>query len=318
MTHWQPSADLGRLRTRAALLARIREFFAARGVLEVETPLLCSAGVTDPAVESLTVTGGASLESPRLLQTSPEYAMKRLLAACGEPVFQVARAFRDGEAGPRHNPEFTLLEWYRLGFDHHALMDEVAELVRHCLEYRPVRRYSYRQLFLERLGVDPMTAGSDDLEDAARGHVDVGDITGGRDLWLDVLMTHVIEPQLAGEGLCFVFDYPPSRAALSRIVRVDGVDVGQRFELYVDGLELANGYRELTDAAEQRRRFEHDNALRRERGQLERAVDERLLDALEHGLPDCSGVALGLDRLVMLAAGADHIRDILAFDWERS
>lgn len=315
MTHWQPSADLGRLRTRAGLLGRIRGFFAARGVLEVETPLLCSAGVTDPAIESLTVTGGASLESPRLLQTSPEYAMKRLLAAHGEPLFQIARAFRDGEAGPRHNPEFTLLEWYRPGFDHHALMDEVAELVRHCLGHRPLRRYSYRQLFLERLGVDPMTAGSDDLEHTARGHIDAGDITGGRDLWLDVLMTHVIEPQLAGEGLCFVFDYPASQAALSRIVRFDGVDVGQRFELYVDGLELANGFRELTDAAEQRRRFEHDNALRRERGQTERAVDERLLAALEHGLPDCSGVALGLDRLVMLAAGADHIRDVLAFDW---
>jgi len=303
---------------RAGLLGRIRGFFAARGVLEVETPLLCSAGVTDPAIESLTVTGGASLESPRLLQTSPEYAMKRLLAAHGEPVFQIARAFRDGEAGPRHNPEFTLLEWYRPGFDHHALMDEVAELVQHCLGHRPLRRYSYRQLFLERLGVDPMAAGSGDLEDAARRHVDVGDITGGRDLWLDVLMTHVIEPQLAGEGFCFVFDYPASRAALSRILRVDGVDVGQRFELYVDGLELANGYRELTDAAEQRRRFERDNALRRERGQPERAVDERLLAALEHGLPDCSGVALGLDRLVMLAAEVDHIRDVLAFDWAGS
>jgi len=315
---WEPAAGLQALRARAALLARIREFFRARGVLEVETPLLCSAGVGDPAIENFLVERGSSLAAPRYLQSSPEYAMKRLLAAGSGPIYQVARAFRDGEAGGRHNPEFSLLEWYRPGWDQHRLMTEVAELVLECLGERPVEYLSYRELLRRELGLDPFLADAAELEARARAELDPGNLSGDRDLWLDLLVSHLVEPRLAGRGLCFVYDYPASQAALARVDESGGVAVARRFELYVDGLELANGYRELGDAAEQRRRFAADNARRRRRGQPERPADERLLAALAAGLPDCSGVALGVDRLLMLQTGRSDIREVLAFDWSRS
>ena len=314
---WQSAASAALLRERAALYHDIRTFFNARDVLEVETPLLCSTGVTDPSLEPLVVTTGESVGSPRYLQTSPEYAMKRLLADGSGPIFQIARAFRDGEAGSRHNPEFSLLEWYRPGFDHHQLMAEVAGLVQACLGALPLEKLSYRQLFQDTLALDPFTASTEDLQERARAEIDVGALAGDRDLWLDLLMSHLVEPQLATRGLCFVYDYPASQAALARIVEQDGASVGQRFEVYVNGLELANGYHELSDALEQRARFAADNARRREYGLAQRALDERLLSALDSGLPDCSGVALGLDRLLMLRAGIDDIRQVLAFDWER-
>ncbi len=315
---WQPSAKLDTLRARAGLLGRIRNFFASREILEVETPLLCNAGVTDPALEPLTVERGSSIAESRFLQTSPEYAMKRLLASHGQPIFQLAKAFRDGEAGARHNPEFTILEWYRPGFDHHELMAEVAELVRYCIGGRELHTYSYRQLFRELLSVDPFTATVAELQALASSRIDTGTLTGDKDLWLDLLMSHVVEPQLATRDMCFVHDYPASQAALAQISEVDGVQVGHRFELYVDGLELANGYRELTDPAEQRLRFDRDNLQRRDRGLAQRPLDERLLAAMAHGLPQCSGVALGVDRLLMLASGHADIRDVLAFDWARA
>ena len=315
---WQPTADIESIRERAELLARLRQFFANRTVLEVETPLLCRSGITDPSIEPLIVPRGDSPGQPRFLQTSPEYAMKRLLAAFGEPIYQISKAFRNGEAGSRHNPEFSLLEWYRPGFDHHRLMDEVADLVRCCLGELPLRKYSYRQLFHEHLQLDPFTAPIAELEKTARRHLDPGSLSGDRDMWLDLLMSHVLEPQLGNEDISFIYDYPASQAALSRVVYADGVWVAQRFELYVEGIELANGYCELIDAQEQRQRFERDNVLRLERGQCERPLDERLLAALAHGVPDCSGVALGIDRLLMLVTGATDIKDVLAFDWERS
>jgi elongation factor P--(R)-beta-lysine ligase len=314
---WRPAANLDTLRQRAELLASLRQFFADRQVLEVETPLLCSSGITDPAIEPFTASDELSQQS-RFLQTSPEYAMKRLLAAVGEPIFQISKAFRSGEAGSRHNPEFSLLEWYRPGYDHHDLMQEVADLVCHSLGERRQCKYSYRELFQQRLQLDPFTVPVAELEAAARRHLDPGSVSGDRELWLDLLMSHVLEPQLGDGAICFIYDYPPAQAALARIVQADDVWVGQRFELYVDGLELANGYCELTDAAEQRLRFEGDNNRRLARGQRERPVDERLLAALAHGLPPCSGVALGIDRLLMLRCGTSDIRDVLAFDWERS
>ena len=309
-------ADRGQLQARAGLLALIRSFFVARDILEVDTPLLCRSGVTDSSIEPLTVERGASIDRPRFLQSSPEYAMKRLLAAGSGAIYQLARAFRDGEAGIRHNPEFTLLEWYRPGYDHHQLMAEVAELVSACLGERPLRKFSYRQLFEQQLAIDPFTASVSDLMGLARQHIDTGIVSGDRDLWLDLLMSHVLEPQLAGLGMCFIYDYPASQAALAQVAEVDGLPVGQRFELYVDGMELANGYFELTDAAEQRRRFEQDNLRRREYGLPERPLDEHLLAALEQGLPSCSGVALGVDRLLMLVMGEPDIRNVLTFDWE--
>ena len=313
---WRPAADLNVIRQRAELLTKIRQFFSHRNILEVETPLLSRGGITDPSIEPFLVPCTDENGSSRFLQTSPEYAMKRLLAAYGEPIFQIGKAFRDGEAGPRHNPEFSLLEWYRPGFDHHRLMNEVADLVGSCLGQRSLQKFSYRELFLERLQIDPFVVPVAELEVAARSHLDPGNVSGDRELWLDLLMSHIIEPQL--HGMCFVYDYPAPQAALSRIVKVNDVDVGQRFELYVDGIELANGYCELTDATEQRRRFEVDNARRGERNQPERPIDEHLLAALEHGLPYCSGVALGVDRLLMLSTEKSDIRDVLAFDWGRA
>jgi elongation factor P--(R)-beta-lysine ligase len=315
---WAPGATGETLRARARLLTSIRDFFHSRDVLEVETPLLCSSAVTDPAIESLRVSGGVSLPMPRYLQTSPEYAMKRLLAADVGAIFQIARAFRDGEAGARHNPEFSLLEWYRPGFDHHQLMTEVAQLLCHCLGDQPVQRFTYREIFEQYLNIDPFTASLSSLESLAREEVDVAFSSSDRDLWLDLLMSHLIEPRLAELGMCFIHDYPASQAALSRIVRVEGVEVGQRFELYVNGMELANGYCELTDPMEQRARFEADNRQRRAQNQSEHAIDELLLEAMQHGLPSCSGVALGVDRLLMLVTGMPDIQKVLAFDWSRS
>jgi lysyl-tRNA synthetase class 2 len=316
--NWRPGANRHTLAARAELLAKIRSFFATRNTLEVETPLLCSSGITDPSIEPLSVAAGESLSAPRYLQTSPEYAMKRLLAAGSGPIFQLSRAFRDGEAGPRHNPEFSLLEWYRPGFDHHQLMAEVAELMSLCLGELPLRCFSYRALFLHYLKIDPFTASVAELAELARREIELGFSSDERDLWLDLLMSHLIEPRLVYSGLCFVYDYPASQASLARIVSSGDVEVGQRFELYVNGMELANGYCELTDPVEQRARFVADNQRRREAGQPERPLDEMLLAALEHGMPACSGVALGVDRLLMLVTGASDIREVLAFDWGRS
>lgn len=318
MTDWQPGATTQALRQRAELFSLIRGFFADRGVMEVETPLLASTGVTDPSLEPLLVTGGLCPgESRRYLQTSPEYAMKRLLAAGSGPIYQLGKAFRAAEVGHRHNPEFTLLEWYRPGFSLEQLMDEVADLVTTVLGPRPWQVLSYRELFEASLGLDPFTATLETLRERVRQQVDAGSLEGGRDFWLDLLLTHAVEPWLADQGLCFVCDYPASQAALARVRERGGHRVGERFELYVDGLELANGYRELTDAGELRRRFLEDNRRRREADLPERPLDEALLAALDAGLPDCSGVALGVDRLLMCLTDESDIRRVLAFDWAR-
>lgn len=316
--NWQPAASHEILQARAALLSGVREFFSSRNILEVETPLLCSRGVTDPALEPLVVSCGEVLADPRYLQTSPEYAMKRLLAAGSGPIYQICKAFRDGEVGGRHNPEFSMLEWYRPGFDYHQLMAEVADLLCHCLGKQSVRYFTYREVFVNYLKIDPFIAPVSELESVARSQIDVDFSAGDRDLWLDLMMSHLIEPRLAEWDLCFIYDYPASQAALARIVSQNGVEIGQRFELYVGGMELANGYCELTDPQEQRARFLADNVRRNAQGQHERALDEKLLSALEHGLGDCSGVALGVDRLLMLICGKSDIRDVLAFDWSRS
>ena len=257
------------------------------------------------------------------LQTSPEYAMKRLLAAGSGPIYQLARAFRDGEAGRRHNPEFTLLEWYRPGFDQHRLMDEVAELLAEVAGVAgPAERLTYAEAFRAHAGVDPFADPPERLAEAARGATDgaVPDLGDDRDAWLDLLMGTVVEQRLGWSGdrrrPTFVHDFPASQAALARVrtpVPGAGPAVAERFELFVGGVELANGFHELADAAEQRRRFEADLARRRALDLPEPPVDERFLAALAAGLPDCAGVALGFDRLVMLAAGAGSIAEVLAF-----
>jgi lysyl-tRNA synthetase class 2 len=308
---WQPGATPATLAARAGLLTQIREFFQQRSVLEVETPLLCAGTVTDPNITPITCTD-------RWLQTSPEYAMKRLLAAGSGPIYQVCKAFRQAEAGTRHNPEFTLLEWYRPGYSLGDLIEEVGELVSGILGRRDWQCSSYRQLFQDYLQLDPFTVDTASLEAFSRERLDISFEPDNRDVWLDLLLSHLIEPQLAERGLLFVYDYPASQAALARLRRDGEHVVAERFELYADGVELANGYCELTDATEQATRFAHDNERLTHAGIAPRPVDERLLQALEHGLPACSGVALGLDRLLMVLTGAAGLAEVISFDWDRA
>jgi lysyl-tRNA synthetase class 2 len=309
------------------MLERIRAFFAHRRVLEVETPILAGAAATDPHLLSLAVryTGpGASSGRTLYLRTSPEFPMKRLLAAGGGSIYQIARVFRDAESGRLHNPEFTLLEWYRVGFDHHALMEEVAQLVAETLSgwraLEAAEKLSYREAFLRHAGIDPHAAGGGDLARVARERglgVPSGLAPDDLDGWRDLLLTHLVEPHLGRARLTFIYDYPASQAALAR-VRPGDPPLAERFECYLDGIELANGFRELTDPLEQRRRFERDLTTRRRQGLPEVPLDEHLLSALVHGLPECSGVALGVDRLAMCAAGARSIEEVLAFPLGRA
>jgi lysyl-tRNA synthetase class 2 len=290
----------------------VREFFASRGVLEVETPVLGRATVTDPHIHSVRAGDG-------YLQTSPEYAMKRLLAAGSGPIFQLCKAFRLGESGSRHNPEFTMLEWYRPGFDHHRLMDEVDELLQAVVGASPAERETYGALFQRHVGANPHVADRDELERAARacGVAAVSSASLAREDWLNLLMAQVIEPKIADAAPVFVYDYPADLAALAEI-RPSKPPIGERFEVYFRGMELANGYHELTDAREQRERFRRDNEKRRALGFDAIEPDERLLAALEAGLPASAGVALGVDRLVMIASSARTLSDVVSFPSDRA
>ena len=311
-------ARLEALRLRADLYAVIRAFFSARGVLEVETPMLSAAGNTDPNIESFTTSflGHADAgSSQRWLRTSPEFPLKRLLAEGIGDCYELGRVFRNGEAGRTHNPEFTMLEWYRVGIDHVALANEVLELVSLTMRLvdRPIvrRTTTYRDWFREGLGVDPFAASVPELQQAA---VDIRvDGTGlTRDDWLDLLITHRLQPQLAADVALIVHDFPSSQCALARVVERDGVSVAERFECYLGGRELANGYHELKDANEQTARFVADQHRRTERGQQDVARDQRLLDALPL-LPDCAGVALGIDRLLQAMLASDDLADVLTY-----
>lgn len=307
------------MRARARLNERLRSFFSVRGVLEVETPVLSRGATVDPHIDSFVT------RDQRWLQTSPEFAMKRLLAAGSGPIYQVARVFRVDEAGRFHNPEFSMLEWYRPGFDHHALMDEVEALL-HGLGVQPAQRFarlSYREAFIAHAGLDPALASADALAAACRelpaGMPDARgmETSAQRDFFLDLLMSHQVGPRLGLETPCFLYDFPASQAALSR-VREEQPPVASRFELFWKGIELANGFHELSDAAEQQRRFEQDQARRRAEQREVPPFDAHLIAALAAGLPDCAGVALGLDRVLMLVLGLDHLGDTLAFDEARA
>lgn len=316
---WCPSASLENLRVRAQILKSIRDFFAARNVTEVETPLLCHTSVTDPHIHSIpALFRSHSQEKLYYLQTSPEYAMKRLLAAGSGPIYQITKAFRQGEIGRFHNPEFTMLEWYRPGFNHHDLMNEMDELLQIVLKTSAAERKSYAELFQSHLGIDPHHAMLDELIACAeKNNVSVeGDISD-RDTWLHLLLSHCIEPLLSNDRPCFIYNFPASQAALARIQSTNP-PVASRFEVYFKGIELANGFHELQDAKEQRKRFEKNLVERKRLGLSELLIDEHFLAALEHGLPDCAGVALGIDRLVMLAMNADCIQEMLSFDFERA
>ena len=324
MSDWRPSAPRAALELRAGLYRTIRAFFDTRGVLEVETPVLSAFGSTDPNIESFRTTFSGSVaagERGRWLRTSPEYPLKRLVAAGYGDCYELGRVFRNGETGRRHNPEFTMLEWYRVGWDHRRLMDEVAELVLAALALVgrrvPVRRSSYRELFLERAGVDPFAASEGELHDAVS---DFGICTDGlsRDDWLQLVLTHRVEPTLSAEELLLVYDFPPSQCALARIRHAPAPAVAERFEAYLGPIELANGYHELADAEEQSLRFASDVLRRRARGAAEPEADPRLIEAMEAGLPDCAGVALGVDRLLMAMQGAGGIDEVVAFPFART
>lgn len=319
-SNWQPSASFENLKLRAKLFAQIREFFSTRGVLEVDTPLMCSTSVTNTHIESIPAlfkTYSSNEEQRYYLQTSPEYAMKRLLAAGSGAIFQICKAFRQSEVGRVHNPEFSMLEWYRPGFDHHALMDEMDELLQLLLAVAPAERKTYAAIFQEYLQIDPHHASLDELATCAQKHkLDIQTNITDRDIWLQLLMSECIEPHIGKERPIFIYDFPVTQAALARI-KLGSPNTASRFEVYMHGLELANGFHELQNAAEQRKRFEQNCAERAELNLPSMQIDELFLAALEHGLPDCAGVAVGLDRLVMIAAHSKSISDVLSFNFSR-
>lgn len=313
-----PSAKVQTLRARAGILATIRQFFADGGVLEVETPLLSQATVTDPyviAIPALSKIG--EQDHVRYLQTSPEYAMKRLLAAGSGSIYQICKAFRQGDIGKYHNPEFTLLEWYRVGFDHHALMNDMDALLQLILKTEAAERISYAQIFESIVTINPHEASIEELMKVAKSRVSFEGQLNNRNAWLELLFTHCILPQMGQDRPIFIYDFPVSQAALAKI-RPGNPPVASRFEVYYRGIELANGFHELQDATEQRKRFENDLAYRVMNQIPPVPLDENLLAALTQGLPDCAGVALGLDRLMMLALQASHISDVLSFDFYRA
>ena len=318
--HWQPAASPALLQARADLNKTLRAFFEARGVLEVETPLLSHAIGTDPNLHPVIASYQAHPRAQAealYLQTSPEFAMKRLLAAGSGPIYQLCKAVRNGELGAKHNPEFTMLEWYRPGFTLAQLMDEVEALAVAALGNLSCKRITYRELFQQHLGIDPHAASIDALDALTRKHVDLHQQETHRDTLLELLYSQVIEPAL--QQATFIHDYPATQAALARITPdAQGVPVAQRFELVIGGMEIANGYDELSDASEQVRRFAADQALRLQRGQPEFPTDGRFLAALAHGLPDCAGVALGVDRLLMLQTQARTIAEVLSFPHDRA
>lgn len=304
------------------MLAALRDYFAAAGVLEVETPLACRTAGTDPHLKPMTARyagPGAPRGISLYLQTSPEFAMKRLLADGSGPIYQICKAFRNGEAGRLHNPEFTVLEWYRPGFDLPQLMDEVAQVLRLALDLPDVGRetLTYAEAFEQHLGIDVFALTPGRLQEAAVDHHVLGAdaLTLDRDGWLDLLLSHLIQPRLGDPDLCFITDYPATQAALARLN--PGGRTAARFEVFYRGIELANGYVELLDVDEQAARFEADNCARRARRQPAIRVDRHLLAALEHGLPDCAGVAIGLDRVLMLRLARYDLDAVLGFSLER-
>ena len=318
MTHsWKPTASIAVLELRAQMLRAAREYFTATRALEVETPALVAAAVSDVHVASIEA---RALNRQRFLHTSPEYCMKRLIASgCGD-IWQIAKVYRDGESGRWHNPEFTMIEWYRIGIDHHSLMADVERLISAMLpparQFDRAERLSYREAVQLHAGVDafedPLPVLIARLESAG---IEVpAAVRAERDDCLDLIMGTLVGPALGRERPTFIYDYPASQAALATVRGA----VASRFEAYLDGIELANGFHELADASEQRARFERDLAERVRRGLPTVPVDEHLLQALAHGLPECSGVALGFDRLVMCASGAKHIDEVLAFPFERA
>lgn len=322
MQNWRPTANIQMLRTRANIIDQIRDFFRHKNVLEVDTPALSSRCVTDIHLHSFDTQFRNPLkpdETTLYLQTSPEFAMKRLLCAGSGAIFQISKAFRNEEAGRFHNPEFTMLEWYQPGYDDGDLMDEVSALVSHVLGCKGAEKISYQNAFLTYLDIDPLESDLSMLQSICEryGYANIAQDENNNDTLLQLLFSELIEPQIGQDAPCFVYDFPASQAALARI-KVTDARVASRFELYFKGIELANGFHELTDVKEQGERFANDNLRRKELGLAQMPIDEHLLSAMETGLPDCAGVALGVDRLIMLATSSEKIADVLSFSIDRA
>lgn len=322
---WTPSCLLEQLQQRAQLLSTIRQFFNDRGVLEVETPLLSHGIGTDPQLAFFSTEYYFQPKAEMLyLQTSPEFAMKRLLAAgCGS-IYQICKAFRNGESGRFHNPEFTLLEWYRSGFDLFQLMAEIDQLINAVLSpyglLQKTRTVSYQAVFEHYTGLNPLVFSLSDYSDYAEqnGMPEATSICAdSHALWLDFIFSHRVQPNLGDQGLCMVYGFPACQSSLARI-NADNPAVTDRVEIFIQGVELGNGFYELTDAEEQERRFDREIDFRQRNGLPKADKDQRLLDALASGLPDCAGMAIGLDRLLMIQAGVGSINQVLAFPVDRA
>lgn len=328
MTTWQPTATLSILKKRAEIIRQIRQFFAARNVLEVETPLLSHATVTDPHVIGIpAIFQREGLpEQTLFLQTSPEYAMKRLLAAGSGSIFQICKAFRQGDLGRYHNPEFTMFEWYRIGFDHHELMNEMDELLQTILQTPAAERLSYAQAFEKYVGLNPHTTSLAELmqcvHDQQIQFVSLPNTSfseeNEKNMWLALLLTHCIEPKIGRDRPVFLYDFPVSQSALAKIRQAENPPVASRFEVYFKGHELANGFHELQNSHEQRKRFADELLVRQQNNIAPAVIDENFLAALDAGLPECAGVALGVDRLIMLALAAKSIDEVMSFSFENS
>lgn len=316
--NWQASLSWEDAKARAQVISTIRAFFADRDVVEVETPLLSQGTITDLHLDAFASRYRFLPEGEveLYLQTSPEFAMKRLLASGYQSIFQICKAFRDEPFGHHHNPEFTMLEWYRIGFDHHELMKEVDELLMSILNVETASMMTYQSAFKTYTSIDPLDTDLDALKAFLELHSKLDDWllkTENLDTLLQFIFAEFIEVHIGKDKPCFIYDFPASQASLAKLNPQDN-RVAERFECYFKGIELANGFHELTNADEQRDRFYHDNQLRNSEGLKEKPIDERLITALSHGLPDCAGVALGIDRLIMLALDKCDIEQVLTFN----
>jgi lysyl-tRNA synthetase class 2 len=310
---WQPSATFETMQQRAALLKNIRRFMEERAIMEVETPVLSLYGQTDPHIDNLEThlhLSGNGLATRMYLNTSPEFAMKRLIAAGTGSIYQITRAFRDGELARYHQPEFTMLEWYRTGFDHHELMNEIAELLL-ILGLPQAKTIPYAMIFESMTLINPHTTETRQLQNKAKDLGLQGE-SHDRGTLLDFIFSHVVVPKLEKSDPVFIYDFPVCQAALARIRRGEP-DVAERFELFISGIEIANGFHELGDASEQLARFEDEISHRQKTGRPEMVVDSQLIAALEQGMPDCAGVAMGVDRLLMVLLDKAHIDEVLTF-----
>lgn len=319
---WKPSAPIANLLNRAIIMRQIRRFFIERGLLEVETPAMSQATVTDIHLvpfRTRFIKPGASGGISLYLITSPEYHMKRLLSAGSGPIFQLSRSFRNEETGRYHNPEFTMLEWYRPYYDMYCLMNEVDALLQKILNCDSAETISYQQVFTRYVGIKPLSADKEQLYKAAVQWElgEAASIRDDRDTLLQLLFSMVVEPNIGRDKPTFVYHFPASQASLAKISTED-YRVADRFEVFFKGVELANGFCELTDVREQRQRFKQDNRKRVAMNLTEQPIDENLLAALAQGMPECSGVALGVDRLVMLALKVDRLSDVIAFSVEHA